>query len=120
MKVLMEIGNAGCAIVNKFSDNYKKYHRCWFGTPEFSSPEHYEEKLTNYKHLVEFDEDECYFFVCGAGKVSAASLRLLELIQDKKINLVYIYPEEVMLNNTEKIKQSRFQCIPAICTLWSD
>jgi len=103
MKVLIGLGNAGCAIVNKFSDNYKKITiDAGSELPEFTSPEHYEEKLTNYKHLVEFDEDECYFFVCGAGKVSAASLRLLELIQDKKINLVYIYPEEVMLSTTQR------------------
>ena len=34
--------------------------------------------------------------------VSAASLRLLELIQDKKINLVYIHPEEIMLSSTQR------------------
>tara|TARA_R100001460_G_scaffold81754_1_gene122676 strand:+ start:178 stop:984 length:807 start_codon:yes stop_codon:yes gene_type:complete len=103
VKVLIGLGKAGCAIVNKFSDQYKKITiDAGSELPEFSSPEHYEEKLTNYKHLVEFDEDECYFFVCGAGKVSAASLRLLELIQNKKINLVYIYPEEVMLSTMQK------------------
>jgi hypothetical protein len=103
MKVLIGLGNAGCSIVNKFSDVHKKITiDAGSELPEFSSPEDYEQKLTNYKHLLEFDEDECYFFVCGAGKVSAASLRLLELIQDKKINLVYIYPEEVMLSTTQK------------------
>tara|TARA_Y100000114_G_scaffold40463_2_gene35982 strand:- start:3169 stop:3975 length:807 start_codon:yes stop_codon:yes gene_type:complete len=103
MKVLIGLGNAGCAIVNKFSDNYKKFTiDAGSELPEFNSPEHYEQKLTNYKHLLDFDEDECYFFVCGAGKVSAASLRLLELIQDKKINLVYIYPEEVMLSTSQR------------------
>ena len=103
MTVLIGLGNAGCKIVSKFSDNYKKITiDAGSELPEFSSPEHYEEKLTNYKHLLDFDEKECYFFVCGAGKVSAASLRLLELIQDKKINLVYIHPEEIMLSATQK------------------
>jgi hypothetical protein len=103
MKVLIGLGNAGCAIVNGFSNNYKKITiDAGSELPEFSSPEDYEQKMTNYKHLLDFEEEECYFFVCGAGKVSAASLRLLELIQDKKINLVYIYPEEVMLSTTQK------------------
>jgi len=103
MKVLIGLGNAGCAIVNKFSDNYKKITiDAGSELPEFGSPEHYEEKLTDYKHLLDFEEEECYFFVCGAGKVSAASLRLLELIQTKKINIVYVYPEEVMLSATQK------------------
>ena len=103
MKVLIGLGNAGCAIVKKFSGDYKKITiDAGSELPEFSSPEHYEEKLTNYQHLLDFEGDECYFFVCGAGKVSAASLRLLELIQHKKINLVYIYPEEILLSRTQK------------------
>lgn len=103
MKVLIGLGKAGCDIVNKFSDSYKKITiDAGSELPEFNSPEDYEEKLTNYAHLLDFEEPECYFFVCGAGKVSAASLRLLELVQSKKINLVYIYPEEIMLSPTQK------------------
>jgi len=103
VKVLIGLGKAGCEIVNKFSDSYKKITiDAGSELPEFDSPEDYDQKLTNYAHLLDFEERECYFFVCGAGKVSAASLRLLELIQTKKINLVYIYPEEIMLSPTQK------------------
>jgi len=103
MTVLIGLGKAGCDIVNKFSDGYKKITiDAGSELPEFSSPEDYDQKLTDYAHLLDFEEPECYFFVCGAGKVSAASLRLLELIQSKRINLVYIYPEEVMLSPTQK------------------
>jgi hypothetical protein len=103
MKVIIGLGNAGCSIVNKFSDGYKKITiDAGSELPEFSSPEDYDEKLSDYRHLLEFEEDECYFFICGAGKVSAASLRLLETIQEKKINLVYIYPEEIMLSPGQK------------------
>ena len=103
MKVLIGLGKAGCNIVNKFSDTHKKITiDAGSELPEFTSPEDYDQKLTDYRHLLEFDEDECFFFVCGAGKVSAASLRLLELIHDKKINLVYIYPEEIMLSPTQR------------------
>jgi len=103
MTVLIGLGKAGCNIVNKFGDNYKKITiDAGSELPEFSSPEQYERNLSNYQHLLKFDEEECYFFVCGAGKVSAASLRLLELIQDKKVNLVYIYPEELLLSSVQK------------------
>lgn len=103
MTVLIGLGRAGCEIVKKFSDSHKKITiDAGSELPEFISPEHYEEKLTNYQHLLKFDEEECYFFLCGAGKVSAASLRLLETIKDKKINLVYIYPEEIMLSPQQK------------------
>lgn len=103
MSVLIGLGKAGCEVVNNFSDSHKKITiDAGSELPEFNSPEHYEEKLTDYAHLLDFEGEECYFFVCGAGKVSAASLRLLELIQSKKINLVYIYPEEIMLSPTQK------------------
>ena len=103
MSVLIGLGKAGCEIVSKFSDSHKKITiDAGSELPEFNSPEDYEEKLTDYAHLLDFEEPECYFFVCGAGKVSAASLRLLELLQSKKINLVYIYPEEIMLSPTQK------------------
>ena len=103
MTVLIGLGKAGCDIVNKFSDNHKKITiDAGSELPEFDSPEDYDQKLTDYKHLLDFEEEECYFFVCGAGKVSAASLRLLEIIQNKKINLVYIYPEEIMLSPQQK------------------
>ena len=103
MSVLIGLGRAGCEIVRKFSDAHKKITiDAGSELLEFNSPEDYEEKLTDYAHLLDFEEQECYFFVCGAGKVSAASLRLLELIQTKKINLVYIYPEEIMLSPTQK------------------
>ena len=103
MSVLIGLGKAGCEIVKGFSDSHKKITiDAGSELPEFSSPEDYDQKLTDYRHLLEFDEDECFFFVCGAGKVSAASLRLLELIHDKKINLVYIYPEEIMLSPTQR------------------
>ena len=94
MSVLIGLGKAGCEIVSKFSDSHKKITiDAGSELPEFDSPEDYERKLSNYAHLLDFKEPECYFFVCGAGKVSAASLRLLELLQSKKINLVFIYPE---------------------------
>ena len=103
MSVLIGLGKAGCEIVKGFSDSHKKITiDAGSELPEFSSPEDYDQKLSDYQHLLKFDENECYFFVCGAGKVSAASLRLLELIHDKKINLVYIYPEEIMLSPTQR------------------
>ena len=97
--VLIGLGNAGCKIVEGFSDSHKKITiDAGSELAECSSPELYEQEAQKAKHLLEFDEEECYFFVCGAGKVSAATLSLLETIKHKKINLVYIYPEEIMLS----------------------
>jgi hypothetical protein len=97
--VLIGLGNAGCKIVNKFSDSHKKITiDAGSELSKCSSPELYEQEVQKHDNLLDFEEEECYFFVCGAGKVSAATLALLETIKDKKINLVYIYPEEIMLS----------------------
>ena len=97
--VLIGLGNAGCKIVEGFSDSHKKITiDAGSELVECSSPELYEQEAQKAKHLLDFAEDECYFFVCGAGKVSGATLALLETIKHKKINLVYIYPEEIMLS----------------------
>ncbi len=97
--VLIGLGSAGSNIVEKFSDNHKKITiRAGSEIPEFSSPEEYEENLSIAKKLLKFKEDECFFFVCGAAKIASASLRLLETIKNKKINIVYIYPEEILLS----------------------
>ena len=101
--VLIGLGNAGSKIVEKFSDSHKKITiDAGSELKECSSPELYEQEAQKHDNLLNFEEDECYFFVCGAGKVSAATLALLEKIKHKKINLVYIYPEEIMLSPTQQ------------------
>ena len=101
--VLIGLGTAGTNIVKKFSDNHKKITiDAGSEIPEFSSPEEFEQKLPSLKKLLKFKEDECYFIVCGAEKVASATLRLLETIKDKKINIVYVYPEEILLSPQQK------------------
>jgi hypothetical protein len=101
--VLIGLGSAGCSIVEKFSDSHKKITiDAGSGIPEFQSPEEYEDKLPSVKKLLKFKEEECYFFVCGAGKVASATLRILENIKHKKINIIYVVPEEILLSPTQK------------------
>ena len=101
--VLIGLGSAGCGIVEKFNNSHKKITiDAGSEIPEFLSPEEYEEKLPSLKKFLKFKEEECFFFVCGAGKIASASLRLLETIKDKKINIVYIYPEEILLSPQQK------------------
>ena len=101
--VLIGIGKAGCGVVEKFDDSYKKITiDAGSEIPEFLSPEEYEDKLPSLRKLLKFKEEECFFFVCGAGKVASASLRLLETIKDKKINVVYVVPEDLMLSPEQK------------------
>ena len=101
--VLIGLGSAGCNIVEKFNNSHKKITiDAGSEIPEFPSPEEYEEKLPSLKKLLKFKEEECFFFVCGAGKIASASLRLLETIKNKKINVVYVVPEDIMLSPQQK------------------
>ena len=101
--VLIGLGTAGTNIVGKFSDNHKKITIDEGSElPELSSPEEYDKKSPLLKKIMKFKEQECFFFVCGAEKVASATLRLLETIKDKKINVVYVYPEEILLSPMQK------------------
>jgi len=101
--VLIGLGSAGCNVVRNFNNNHKKITiNAGEEIPKFSSPEEYEEKLPSLKKLLKFKEDECFFFVCGAAKAASASLRILETIKNKKINIVYIVPEEILLSPQQK------------------
>ena len=101
--VLIGLGTAGTNIVKKFNKKHKKITiNAGSEIPKFSSPEEYEEKLPMLSKILKFEEDECYFFVCGAEKIASSSLRLLETIKDKKINIIYIYPEEILLSPQQK------------------
>ena len=101
--VLIGVGSAGSNIVKKFNDSHKKITiDAGSEIPEFSSPEEYEENLPDVSHLLNFEEDECYFVVCGAGKVASCTLRLLESIKDKKINIIYILPEDILLSPMQR------------------
>ena len=101
--VLIGLGTAGCSVVEKFNNSHKKITiNAGEEIPEFSSPEEYEKDIPGIDKLLKFEEEECFFFVCGAAKTASASLRLLETIKDKKINIVYICPEEIMLSPQQK------------------
>ena len=69
---LIGLGNVKIVGILGFS---QKITRCRIGTDSVPHGT-LEQKAQKAKHLLKFDEDECYFFVCGAGKVSAATLAL--------------------------------------------
>lgn len=96
--VLIGIGSAGLAIAKSFSGDHiiipivaEQF------SPLLTSPEEYESSWDNAKIDISFDEDECYVIVCGASKVSGCILRALETIKDKKINIIYICPDQSLL-----------------------
>lgn len=88
--VLIGLGSAGAGVVNNFSDSHTKVEITSKDFPNCHSEESYENNCPTFELPI---SDEYWFFVCGGSKCSSATLRILETIRDKKINIVYIAPD---------------------------
>ena len=105
--VVIGIGTAGCKIANCFSKGHKKI---LIGPDKFpkicKTVEDYESKCPSLKKELTFSQKECWVFVCGASKTSGATLRILEKIKNKKLNVVYMVPDSLLSTPTQ-LKQDR-------------
>mgnify|MGYP003132794608 CR=1 FL=1 len=88
--VLIGLGSAGVGIVSNFSDSHTKVTITSKDFDNCHSEESYENNCPTFDLPI---SDEYWFFVCGGSKCSSATLRILETIKDKKINLVYVCPD---------------------------
>jgi len=103
--VVIGLGKAGCSIAEMFKsyDNYKVLtYDGGKNVPLNESSEGYENEFPNKKELAKIKGETIWFFVCGAGKVAGATLRLLEQIKENKINIVYIVPDTSILSDLAK------------------
>jgi len=97
--VLIGIGNAGSNIINEFSDQHKKITITAKDFPKkCKKVEDYEKFCPTFKKQLSFTEEECWVFMSGSGKVAGCSLRILESIKEKKVNIVYVCPDMTMCN----------------------
>jgi hypothetical protein len=103
--VIVGLGKAGCNIANLFKvdKNYKVFtYDGGDNVPVCVSAEQYEKKFTKKRELSRIKNKTVWFFVCGAGKIAGATLRLLEQVKDNKINVVYIVPDISILPDVAK------------------
>ena len=103
--VVIGLGKAGCNIAEMFKsyDNYKVLtYDGGKNVPLNESSEGYEAKFPNKRELKKIKNETVWFFVCGAGKIAGATLRLLEQIKENKINIVYIVPDASILPDASK------------------
>lgn len=95
--VVIGIGGAGCHIASCFSKGHKKI---LLNIDKFPSTckkvEDFEAKCPAFKKELSFRQKECWVIVSGAGKVAGATLRILEKIKNKTINVVYICPDPLL------------------------
>ena len=105
--VVIGIGTAGCKVASAFNKRHKKI---LIGPDKFPKTcktiEDYESKCPSLKKELTFSQKECWVFVCGASKTSGATLRILEKIKNKKLNVVYFTPDN-LLSTPIQIKQDR-------------
>jgi len=96
--VLIGIGNAGSNLLDCFGEHHKKVTIMPDDFPkQCKITEDYEEHCPDFSKRLKFKEDECWVALCGAGKVAGCTLRVLETIKNKKINIVYICPDPAMI-----------------------
>ena len=105
--VVIGIGTAGCNVASCFSKGNKKIliNRDKF-PKTCKTVEDYENKCPSLKKELTFSQKECWVFVCGASKTSGATLRILEKIKNKKLNVVYLVPDS-LFSTPIQIKQNR-------------
>ena len=106
--ITIGLGNAGINICRKL-ENLGKYKTITLdegkGLPKCETHEEYESsvpKLGNKLRLGK--EEDIWFIVCGASKVSGSTLKILEQIKDREIKVLYIVPDPFFLSKTQKLQ----------------
>ena len=103
MDTIIGLGNAGCNIVDKFAKypqylTYKldvglKRTPTTFPLKQHEKFEDYEEKVPSLKAFFKELTGEILFVVGGSGKVSSASLSILEYLKKYKIKTKFLSME---------------------------
>ena len=107
MKSIIGLGEAGCNIADSFAKypqykiykidkNLEKAKNC-FPFPECKTLEEYESNCPDLKKFFRYVKGEV-LFITSCGKISAATLRILEQIKHKcKISVLYVRPDRTLL-----------------------
>ena len=109
MQTIIGLGQAGCNIADKFSQypqytvykidvGLKKKPR-HYALKQHDHPEQYEANCPNLSRFFKGVSDDEILFITSCGFVSAASLRILEVLKKKncKISILYVKPDISLL-----------------------
>ena len=111
--ITIGLGNAGISICRKL-ENLGKYKTVELhggkGLPKCETHEEYESSVPKLAKKLKLDkEQDIWFIVCGASRVSGATLAILEQIKDREVKVMYIVPDPFFLSSTQK-KQNKVTC----------
>ena len=108
--IAIGLGQAGCNIVRLMGSNPSVKAVCLdggTGLPLCESHEEYEASVPSLSRKLRLGkEQDIWFVVCGAGKVSGATLAVLEQLKNRRVRGAYIYPDAFFLSKTQ-IMQNR-------------
>ncbi len=100
--VLIGIGTAGQNLIKEFGNYHKKIFITAKDFPNTcKKTEDYEQQCPDFSDRLKFEDDKCWVALCGAGKVAGCTLRVLESIKHKKINIIYVYPDTTLCNSMQ-------------------
>ena len=108
--ITIGLGNAGIHICRKLS-NLGKHKTIELhggkGLPECQTHEEYEASVPKPGNKLRLGKDQdIWFIVCGAARVSGATLAISEQIKDREVKVMYIVPDPFFMSATQK-KQHR-------------
>ena len=114
---IVGLGSAGCNIAELFGQ-YSQYNiykldvglpkeKGNFLLPEVEHVEEYEDIPLKFRSFFKDlqKDSEVLFIVCGAGRVSGITLRILEKLQKCKINILYIKPDRSLLSKDARLHE---------------
>tara|TARA_Y100000593_G_scaffold93912_1_gene190586 strand:- start:35 stop:862 length:828 start_codon:yes stop_codon:yes gene_type:complete len=115
MYSIIGLGNCGCNIAKKFEyfpqytvyyiDTEQRLENNFGKMPKQDQPEKYEEGCPDFSSLLKAVDQNVCLIVGGSGYISAASLRILEKIKDRDINVLYIRPDIELLTGTRLLQE---------------
>ena len=108
--ITIGLGNAGINICRKLS-NLGKYKTVELdegkGLSKCQTHEEYESSVPKLAKTLKLGNDQdIWFILCGASKVSGATLAVLEQIKDREVKVMYIVPDPFFLSKTQKLQHN--------------
>ena len=107
--LIVGLGKAGCKIAELFK-KHNQYHVELIdegkGIKKFSNVEDYDSVNYRPRKKAIKSATEGILFVCGSGKVSGATLRILDGLRGVEMKVVYVYPD-LEFSSTKEKKRNR-------------
>ena len=110
---IVGLGDAGCNIAEAFTQypQYKIFKinvdnegKGCYNIPILEKPEEYESySYPKIKTFFKAMKGDVVFIVGGSGKISCGSLRILETIKNRNISILYIKPDDSLLDDESKM-----------------